>query len=63
MKQILSLKKDFANKIREVMESRLKNIDKTNNSYERIYQWVKWSEVWVDLYEDRIKEEIENAKA
>ena len=45
------------------MESRLKNIDKTNNSYERIYQWVKWSEVWVDLYEDRIKEEIENAKA
>lgn len=55
-------KKDFANKIREVMESRLKNIDKTNNSYERIYQWVKWSEVWVDLYEDRIKEEIENEK-
>lgn len=55
-------KKDFANKIREVMESRLKNLNKNDTYYERIYQWVKWSEVWVDLYEDRIKEEIENAK-
>ena len=44
------------------MESRLKNIDRSDNSYERIYQWVKWSEVWVDLYEDKIRCEIENDK-
>lgn len=55
-------KHDFANKIRQVMESRLKNIDRSDNSYERIYQWVKWSEVWVDLYEDKIRCEIENDK-
>lgn len=55
-------KKDFANKIRNVMESKLKNINRVDNSYEHIYQWVKWSEVWLDLYEEKIREEIENGK-
>ena len=42
----------------EVMENRLKSTPKESDNYKRIYKWVKESEIWVDLYRDRIKEEI-----
>lgn len=51
-------KSNFADKIIEVMESKLSGLDKESPDYQRIYQWVKWSEVWVEMYRDRIKEEI-----
>lgn len=42
----------------DVMEERLKNTNKKSKDYERIFTWVKESEIWVELYRDKIKEEI-----
>lgn len=51
-------KSNFKDKIIEVMQSRIKNITPNNPQYERLYQWVKWSEIWVDLYCEKIREMI-----
>lgn len=40
------------------MENRLLVLNKDDKQYKRIYQWVKWSEVWVELYASKIKEFI-----
>ena len=53
-----SLKCNWADKMIDVMEERLKNIVKKSKNYERIFTWVKESEIWVELYRDKIKEEI-----
>lgn len=48
----------FADKMISVMESRLEGMSKDNPQYSRIYQWVKWSETWVELYREKITERI-----
>ncbi len=53
-----SLKCNWADKMIDVMEERLKNIVKKSKDYERIFTWIKESEIWVELYRDKIKEEI-----
>lgn len=53
-----NLRKNWADKMIEVMENRLKSAPKESDNYKKIYKWVKESEIWVDLYRDRIKEEI-----
>lgn len=53
-----SLKCNWADKMIDVMEERLKNTVKKSKDYERIFTWVKESEIWVELYRDKIKEEI-----
>lgn len=51
-------KSNFANKIMQRMERKLKNTPINSNTYKRIYDWVKWSEEWVKKYSDKISEEI-----
>lgn len=51
-------KKDFKEKMIAVMESRLLVFNKDDKQYKRIYRWVKWSEAWVELYANKIKEFI-----
>lgn len=53
-----AFKKDFAKKMTNVMDERLKATPKDSRTYERIYQWVGWSKIWVDLYRDRITKRI-----
>lgn len=53
-----NFKLDWADKMIEVMEKRLSKSDKAKNNYQRIFTWVRQSEIWVELYRDRIKEEI-----
>ena len=51
-------KKDFSNKMLEVMNKRIEETPKDNPNFERIFQWVGWSKVWVELYHEKIKERI-----
>lgn len=53
-----SFKKDFAQKVIAVMDDRLAQTPKDSPSYERIFQWVGWSKIWVDLLKDKITEKI-----
>ena len=50
------MKTNWADKMIQVMDSRLKRSVKQN--YKRIFEWIGWSKVFVELYRDRIKEEI-----
>ena len=51
-------KNDFANKIIDVMEEKLRKTDLKNKDYEKVFQWVKRSECWVELYRNKITEFI-----
>lgn len=52
------LKKNWADKMMKVMEARLAKTDKSESNYPRIFTWVRQSEIWVELYRDRITKEI-----
>lgn len=51
-------KVNFANKIIYVMEEKLSKTGVKNKDYEKVFQWVKRSECWVELYRNKIKEFI-----
>lgn len=53
-----NFKKDMPNKIRNVMLNRIPK-NKDDKDYPKLYQWVMWSLTWIDLYEDKIKEVID----
>jgi thiamine kinase-like enzyme len=53
-----SFKKDFASKITSVMDARLASTPKDSASYARIFQWVGWSKIWVELMKDEITRKI-----
>ncbi len=52
------LKSHFAEKMKKVMEKRLLNTPKSSANYAQIFKWVKESEIWVDLYQERMEKEI-----
>lgn len=52
------LKTGWARKMRNVMEDRLAKTPKETMDYSRIFKWVRESEIWVELYEERITKEI-----
>ena len=49
---------NFANKIIDVMEEKLCKTDVKNKDYEKVFQWVKRSQCWVELYRNKITEFI-----
>ena len=49
---------NFANKIIDVMEEKLRKTDVKNKDYEKVFQWVKRSQCWVELYRNKITEFI-----
>lgn len=51
-------KVNFANKIIDVMEEKLRKTDIKNKDYEKVFQWVKRSQCWVELYRNKITEFI-----
>ncbi|MCX4312779.1 MAG: phosphotransferase [Clostridia bacterium] len=51
-------KSNFANKIMRRMERKLENTPIRAKTYNRIYEWVKWSEEWVKKYKDKISATI-----
>jgi hypothetical protein len=53
-----SFKKGFADKMLAVMDKQLANTPKDSKQYARIFQWVGWSKIWVELMKDAIKERI-----
>ena len=53
-----NFKHNLADKILQRMEQKLKNTPINSNTYQRIYDWVKWSEKWVEKYSDKISVEI-----
>ncbi len=53
-------KKDFASKIRMVIKDKLNKLNKSDESYEKEYEWFKFCEIWVDLKEDKIRELMED---
>lgn len=52
-------KTNFANKIIDVMEEKLRKTDLKNKDYVKIFQWVKRSQCWVELYRNKITEFID----
>jgi hypothetical protein len=52
------LKKNFVQKMISVMEAKLSHTPKGSQNYVRIFQWVGWSEVWVNLMKDEITKRI-----
>jgi len=53
-----SFKKSLADKMISVMNERLSKVDKNGLNYKRIFEWVGWSKVFVELYRERIGKEI-----
>jgi hypothetical protein len=53
-----AFKKDFANKMTKVMDDRLAATPKDSPSYARIFQWVGWSKIWVELMKDEITRKV-----
>jgi hypothetical protein len=53
-----SFKKDFAQKMRNAMDERLARTPKDSPDYARIFQWVGWSKIWVDLLAEDISKKI-----
>jgi hypothetical protein len=53
-----SFKKGFADKMLDVMDKQLANTPKDSKQYARIFQWVGWSKIWVELMKDAIKDRI-----
>ncbi len=51
-------KTNFASKIIDVMDEKLCKTDIKNKDYEKIFQWVKRSQCWVELYRNKIAEFI-----
>lgn len=51
-------KTNFANKMIDVMEEKLRKTDLKNKDYEKVFQWVKRSQCWVELYRNKITEFI-----
>ncbi|MBD5132521.1 MAG: phosphotransferase [Clostridiales bacterium] len=49
---------DFSNKIWQRMERKLTETPVNSKTYKRIYDWVKWSQKWVEKYSTRISNEI-----
>ena len=49
---------NFANNIIDVMEEKLRKTDVKNKDYEKVFQWVKRSQCWVELYRNKITEFI-----
>ena len=52
------LKKNFADKILKVMNNVLEGTSKDNPNYQRIFEWVGWSKIWVELFREKITKEI-----
>jgi len=51
-------KKGWADKMLTVMNGRLSRANKDDLNYRRIFEWVGWSKVFVELYRERIGKEI-----
>ena len=52
-------KRGFASKMKTVMEDRLYRADPSDRkNYERIFSMVRWSEIFVELYAERMTKEI-----
>lgn len=51
-------KKGWADKMISVMDGRLSRVGKSALNYRRIFEWVGWSKLFVELYRDRIGKEI-----
>ena len=52
------LKHNFADKMILVMNNAIKGTSNDNPNYQRIYEWVGWSKIWVELFRDKIKQDI-----
>lgn len=52
------LRNDFANKIINIMDNVLKNTSKVSPNYKRVFEWVGWSKIWVELFRDKITKDI-----
>ena len=52
------LKKGFADKIIVVMDKALQGTPKDSPNYQRVFEWVGWSKIWVELFRNKITEEI-----
>lgn len=53
----VDFRKNLADKMIDVMESQIQKIPKSHPHYGNIYQWVKWSEIWVELFREKINRE------
>jgi len=53
-----SFKKGWAEKMLSVMDNRLERCDRSNQDYTRVFEWVGWSKVFVELYREKIGKEI-----
>ncbi len=51
-------RKDFSDKIWQRMERQLAKAPVGSQTYQRIYNWVKWSQKWVEKYHTKILHEI-----
>lgn len=51
-------RKDFSGKIWQRMERQLAKTPVGSQTYQRIYNWVKWSQKWVEKYHTKILHEI-----
>lgn len=51
-------KNNFATKMMVLMDKRLANTPLKAINYNRVKQWVEWSQKWVELYREKITKEI-----
>lgn len=52
------LRKGFVGKMLKVMGKALESTKPDDPNYQRIFEWVGWSKIWVSLYKERISEDI-----
>lgn len=52
------LKRNFSNKMLEVLDEKMNYINKNSDNYTKLYESVGWSKLWVELYKDKIEKEI-----
>ena len=52
------LKHGFADKIIDVMDKAGLSTPKDSPNYQRVFEWVGWSKLWVELFRDQITQDI-----
>ena len=52
------LKANFADKMIAVMDKALLGTPKDSPNYQRVFEWVGWSKIWVELFRDQITKDI-----
>lgn len=52
------LRSGFAEKLLKAMDNALESTRSDDPNYQRIFEWVGWSKIWVNLYKERITKDI-----